>query len=256
MGNLYSRYSLQSLSIADVARLSFGRAAPMPPPSIKTRPSVRSFFRGAVQTDPSAIDQPVWVLGGGALGGFGALGDVDMAGVKFTNHDAFNDFAIGVQLRGSAGMWNGVPPQFLNRLNEAVKAAKDGTNGERAVAKFRTEAQGYANTLSQLQQFGIGGRSESQDSPYVSTMMKLHGLMQRATDEILAANEKDAIEDAATIAKQAKYAELKLAAAKFTKVGQQTGASTSTDSGMPKWAVPVGIGAVLLVGGFIISRKS
>lgn len=135
-----------------------------------TREQVAMRFFGL---NPNTIAQPAFAS---SLTGLGALGAVELvAGVKFENHDAQNDFVTGVGLRGQAGQWPGVQAGLLAAVDDLrLKSSQIDDPAVQAVNEsFTAKAAGLARSLDSLQQFGFGGRSEAQDLRYRQTMEQL-----------------------------------------------------------------------------------
>lgn len=134
------------------------------------------------------IEAPGWAAAlQGGFSGLGYLGDVPVAAVTFTNHDAADDFVRGVTLRGSAGRWEGMSQSILSNVDAAISQAQ-GPRGQLEVERYKAMAQPIATRISRdLQPFGMGGRSETQDLQYRSAMQELKNLMLYAPERISAA---------------------------------------------------------------------
>lgn len=173
--------------------------------------------------------------------------------ITFKNHDAYNDFIKGVTLRGTAGTWSGVSSGILSVLNSAITNVV-GIAGQTKLAEFQTKAQSIVGRLDQLQTYGLGGRSEGQDSQYKGAMTQLKNLIMEYAQKITNANKEDVASGSYTPTVQTQA---------LTSSGgsQRQTTSTSAPASSPwKWPLIIGGSVVGLaaIGGtsfFLLKKK-
>lgn len=125
----------------------------------------------------------------------GAFGDTNVVpGLRFTNDDAANDFTGGLSLRGPAGSWPGVPTATLTAVRAALGRSQKDPRLALLAQNFLQAAQPFADDISRnLQPFGLGGRSETQDSQYKAAMQAIVDAMTKyVSDEQIAKSQIEA----------------------------------------------------------------
>lgn len=100
------------------------------------------------------------------------FGDTPLvSGVVFHNDDAARDFINGLPAgnwRDGGGDW----PSQAGLISAAASAVAAGRGGGMVMAM-----QPVADNISNLQRFGLGGRSASQDSQYRAAMSQLRSML-------------------------------------------------------------------------------
>lgn len=288
MANLYSKYSLQYLTANDVASLLFGRAAPAQVNKVQVRPAINDFFQSSVQTEPDAISQPVWVFGGGVsgLGSLGHLGEggtpSGIKGVDFSNNGAAQAFLGAYGTSGGCdareGAWSplsqGQVSAINSRLERLEEAADLNPKAEEILQRWKATARSRVKAVDDLERHDVWagipcGRSDQRERSFRGAMKALKAHLLGATSLPIPAPPPIPVDyippPTATVEQivqdvQPSYPPTSSGTRGTSSRSQgltSSGPQKPVSEGLPKWAIPVSIGAVVLLaaGGLFLAKR-